>query len=274
MRRRDDVRVQSFIACFDVRSGERLWRTLIVSAETPGNGQWRETTHNLLTLSEGVLYFNTNMGAIAAVESSDGAVRWITSYPRAAFRPADLDRTDRHFLRDLNPCLVQDGLVVAAPGDCDRLFALDQSNGQLMWTAPAETAVDANNLLAAVNGRLIASGDSLYWFDLHRGRLLCQFPPPAKRADGHALPPERGFGRGVVAGGRIYFPTRQRILVFQVEPRSTPRGWSPQLAQAAIELRPRGVTGGNLLAARGVLFIAGPDRLYAFDAYGPPTLEE
>lgn len=273
MRRQDQVRSQAFVACYDLRTGERRWRTKIVAADTPGQGNLTENTHNLLTLSEATLYLNSNMGAIAALDTREGAVKWIVGYRRAAFRPRHPDATDRTFFRDLNPCLVHQGIVIAAPADCERIFGLDQASGQRLWATPADLAADAVHVLGARDDRLFLSGDSLYWFDLHTGKLLCQFPPPKKIADGFALPRERGHGRGVLAGGKIYFPTRERIYVFHQKPGRMGEYSTPRLARAPIELKPRGAEGGNLIVARGLLFIAAAQRLFAFDPYGRAAAE-
>ena len=37
--RKSDVRPQAHVACFDVDTGRRRWRTLVCSAETPGGGK-------------------------------------------------------------------------------------------------------------------------------------------------------------------------------------------------------------------------------------------
>ena len=62
--RKSDVRPQAHVACFDAETGRRRWRTMICAAETPGGGQTDEITHNLLTLEQGTLYYNTNLGAV------------------------------------------------------------------------------------------------------------------------------------------------------------------------------------------------------------------
>jgi len=71
----------------------------------------------------------------------------------------------------------------------------------------------------------------------------------------------RGYGRGVLAGERIYWPTRDRIYVFDQ------RG--PRQTRQPIDLAPLGLTGGNLLIYRDVLLIAAADSLSAFNTSGP-----
>ena len=84
--RRQDVRPQAFVACFDPDTGRLRWRRFICGAETPARGVFYESSHNLLTLGGGTLYYNTNLGAVAAVGTDDGRPLWVSLYPRARQR--------------------------------------------------------------------------------------------------------------------------------------------------------------------------------------------
>ncbi len=53
------------------------------AAETPARGMLPQSTHNLLTLAGDTLYYNTNLGAVAALSADDGRVLWVSLYPRA-----------------------------------------------------------------------------------------------------------------------------------------------------------------------------------------------
>lgn len=270
VRRLDAVRAESHVACFDARNGALCWRQFICAAQSLG-GDHREIPNNLLALDEGVLYYNTNAGAVAAVAARDGAIRWLARYPRApsdADVPADYDAPYR--FRDVNPCLVQDGLVYVAPADCSRIFALDVATGQLIWTTPEEIGGDIVHLLGVADGRLIGSGEGLYWFDAYDGRLETRFSGGFHPAEGHARQDPRGHGRGLLANKNVYWPTRDSILVFEQRTIKTETGWDPVLVRE-IDLAARQAEGGNLVLAGGVLLIASGDRLYAFNETGNPT---
>src|SRR3712207_3072290 len=103
------------------------WRRFIAAAVTPGRSQMDEITHALLTYDRGVLYFNTNMGAIAAIAADDGEVLWISRYPRAS--GVQLNRSSSHYYRDLNPCVYHEGRLYVAPSDSVRIYAFDASTG-------------------------------------------------------------------------------------------------------------------------------------------------
>jgi outer membrane protein assembly factor BamB len=262
MRRRDDVRAEAHIAAFDMQTGERIWRTQIAASSIPAN--WVEVTHTLLTLHEGVAYINTNLGVVGAVDAETGQLRWVAAYPRAEFRPKNIDKSDLHYLRDLNPPLVYRGRLIVAPRDSDRILALDVATGALLWRTAPELAVDAQHLLGVADGNLIASGDYLYWIDIDTGRWMGQFPAAKKVAPGFAVPSPRTHGRGLVLAGSVVWPTRDKLFVFDAKTERTPQGWSPVMKRPPIELEVRGATGGNLVVSQSVLLIAAADRLYAF----------
>jgi cellulose synthase operon protein C len=253
--------VQLRVACFDLQTGRLRWRSPpLCSADTPAATDVDEITHTLLSRRHGLLYVNTNLGAIAAVRVEDGQIAWLMHYPRLPWPSRDPDRSGRHYQRTLNPCLVAGDLVYAAPADSDRLFALDAITGHMRWTTSAERAVDVRHLLGVGQGNLIASGERLYWLDAATGRPVGQYPPPDE-----PLGPEtpRGFGRGVLAGDAVYWPTQGAIFVFDQTTQRTPRGWQP-VGKDVIELASRGAEGGNLIPAGSVLLIATNDTLYAF----------
>jgi outer membrane protein assembly factor BamB len=220
----------------------------------------------MLALSQGTLYYNTNLGAVAALRPRDGTVKWIACYP-ATPAADDPDRDDRYLFRDSNPCLVDRDMVFAAPADSDRLFAMDAAGGDLIWAGQPGRVAGVLHLLGVGADNLIASGDHLIWLEAYSGRCVGQFPQPILHAHGQAPPSPRGYGRGLLAGNRVYWPTREEICVFEQQTRKTPEGWSP-VGVRRIDLTHRGATGGNLVMADDVLLIASADRLYAFNEYG------
>ena len=289
MRRIEQGRCQMHIACFDLlttpqslppeadenfRSTGRLrWRTKICSGTSPGGGEIDEISHILLALDSGTLYCNTNLGAVAALSAEDGRIAWVVKYPRAAFHSGDPDRNESHFFRDLNPCLVASDLLIVAPADCERIFALRRGTGSLAWATESGVAADAVHLLGTRGDSLIASGDYLYWLNLHTGAVQVQYPAPGSSGPMFAAPSPRGLGRGVIAGDHVYWPTRENILVFHQTPRRTPGGYSPQGVRE-IPLFPRGAVGGNVIIAAGKLFLATGDKLLVFGEANPAKSPE
>lgn len=186
------------------------WRKLIVGAEPAGSQRPFELTHTLLSLQNKTLYCNTNLGVVAALSARDGAIRWLSEYPRVNFQDENPDRETRNQFRDLTPCLLYRDLVIVAPSDCEQLFALDANTGILVWASLQDQAADAIHLLGVGEEHLIASGDYLYWFDVYTGRLDAQFPEPHRSLPGLAKPTPHGFGRGILVDKLVYWPTRIR----------------------------------------------------------------
>jgi len=279
MRKLEGARTQLYLAAFellttsagtaddrrdDARPAGRLkWRTRICTAATLASGEIDLLTHLLVTLDSGRVYLNTNCGAVAALDAADGRLLWLVKYPRARFRPGDADRSAAYQFRDLVPCLAWKDLVIVAASDCDRIFALHAATGQLVWTLATSAATDAVHLLGVDQDVLLASGDALYWIDVLTGRQLTQFPAGRLGGAEQAASEPRGYGRGTLAGGHVWFPTHESIFVFGTQPTTTDFGQQPRLVRE-IPLIPRGVTGGNLVIAEGILLIASGDKLTAF----------
>ncbi|MDD4269628.1 MAG: PQQ-binding-like beta-propeller repeat protein [Pirellulales bacterium] len=249
--RRNDIRPQAHVACFDARTGLLRWRRFLCAAETPSRAILPEITSGLLTLDGDSLYYATNLGAVAALAASDGQVRWLATYPRAL--RGDLQKLAAHWARDLTPCLADRGVLYAAPADSPHLYAFAADDGQLLWQT-AERLDDVVHLLGVSNDCLIASGKKIYWIEKDgpsAGRLRTHWP------SGHE---QIGFGRGLVTKDQVWWPARGNIFVFD-------RASGQVIRQIA--LAPRGAAGGNLLVAGGRLLIAAHDRLVALADQSP-----
>jgi len=267
LRRRDSVRAECHVACFDAAQGHLLWRRFVCAAETPREPQPHEITHTLLACDQETLFCNTNLGAVAALRATTGEIQWLTTYPRTLPRTVDSDWDSRYLSRDLNPCVVYRDFVFAAPADSSALLALDAITGQVRWSTDPDRYTDVVHLLGVGHDRLLAGGDCLNWLDIYTGKSVGQFPQALSTAPGRVRSSPRGRGRGVLAGSYVYWPTHDTIFVLQQETELTPQGWQPILVRE-IPLEPRGATGGNLVIAGGMLLIATADRLYAFNETG------
>ncbi|MBI2824865.1 MAG: PQQ-binding-like beta-propeller repeat protein [Planctomycetia bacterium] len=239
---RHGARPQAHVACYDARTGRPLWRQFVAAAETPARGQAGECTHNLLTLAHGMLYFNTNLGAVAALSADNGRLQWITHYRRA--KKGDLNQRAWHFYRDLTPCVYDRGRLFVAPSDSESILALDAATGLLIW----ETTLpkDVVHLLGVGGDTLWASGEKLWKINVETGKVGYPWPEG---------PAPKGFGRGTLAGGKVYWPTQKEIYVFDARSGQE----EPPLGLAAMD----GAVSGNLVAAGEVLIVAASEQLLA-----------
>ena len=255
LRRVDTVESQSHVACFDIATGRLRWRRLVAAAHSPRPARSLEWTRHLLTWYEGRLFVHADVGAVACLNPRDGGIEWLVRYPR--FESQTVGTGSGFAARELSPCVVDRGVVYVAAADQPGVFALEAATGQLLWASDNPALGDSEYFLGIFDGHLVAGGRRLTWIDAATGRLRCQFPPESD-ADG-----PRGFGRGLVAGDEVWWPTRDRLLAFRAAPFWDGASWRPR-ASRQFDLRVRDASGGNLAAADGLLFIAGPDRLYAF----------
>ncbi len=241
--RHSNVRRQAYVAAYDLESGRERWRRKICTAATPAPNGY-EMTHNLLTLAEGNLFFNSNLGVVCSLRARDGNLNWLTVYPRE-HNPTSIDGNEAlHWFRDLNPCMFHRGTVLVAPADTADIFALDAGTGQMIWTT---VAGDVVHLLGVSDEKLIASGNHLWWLDVYNGRTRAR--------DSSAV----GYGRGILSGETLYWPTQERIFVFDAK--ITVAG--AKTIRQPIDLTRRGVTGGNLVIADNTLLISTTDQLVA-----------
>lgn len=241
---------QAAVACFDASTGNELWRTPIVSADTPAGNFGDEITHNLLTLVGDRIYFNTYLGVVVALDTHDGKVCWLHKYNRWVGKPFSPGATTPLFFeRGPSPCLYADGVVFAAPADTPTVLALDADTGQSLWSC--EQLADSLHLFSATKQHLIVSGNRLASLDRFTGKIKWIWPESQRAGI-------RGIGRGVIAGNEVFWPTRTDIYVIDVE--------SGARTRPPISLSPVGNCGANLASAAGRLLVAGYDKLMA---YGP-----
>jgi hypothetical protein len=251
--RRSDITPHAYVACFDAATGVRQWRTAVGAADTISGGAADEISHNLLTLVENRIYFNTNLGLVAALEADSGDIAWISRYDRLISKTFTVGAAvPLHFDRDPSPCVYHDGLLFVAPADTPTIFALDANTGKMVWQQ--DQLPDALQLLAVVGKHLIASGERIAALDISSGRIDWAWP----ESDRAGI---RGMGRGVVAGNEIFWPTRSEI--FALDPKRGAQTRPP------ISLSPL-AGGANLVASQGRLIIAGYDKLMV---YGPPSTQ-
>ena len=261
-RRTDTVSAHAYVTAFDPQTGARRWRQWIVSAETPGHGAVQGVTNNLLAFGNGMIYYNTNLGVVAATNTRKGEIRWLVKYPR--IKQGHFDDPPAHLYREMNPCLLYKDLIIAAPSDCAKLFALDVMTGKLIW----ENGIpqDMVHLLGVVDDQLVASGEKLWWLDVYSGEVIRRFPPAGATSAARSGPSPHGAGRGLISNKFVWWPTLDGIYLFDVQTSQhtgTIRFRSQRDAGA--------IAGGNLLIAHDHLIVATEDRLIAFNEYGHKT---
>lgn len=232
-----------YVACLDAETGATRWVRFVGEATPPGDAFGEDIGSRLLTLDAGTVYYQTNLGVVAALDVETGALHWLATYPQRDGR-GEPGGTER----DLNPAVAHDGLVIVAPADSPEILAFDAHTGRLAWRN--EKMGDVAHVLGVAKGRLVATGNRVHFLDVRNGRSLGYWPPSGA---GYT-----GYGRGLLAGEQVYWPTRTEIHVLDVATGlKSDRGPIP-LQQAF------GTTGGNLAVGDGYLVVAQEDALVVF----------
>jgi hypothetical protein len=99
------------------------------------------------------------------------------------------------------------------------------------------------------------------WLDAETGKFITSFPEANNSSQ------VQPFGRGLLMGDVVVWPTRQELYVFDQKQ-------SPPSAANTMPTMPRDpiriadydsrLSGGNLVAARQYILLATPDKLWAF----------
>ncbi len=246
----------TFVVCLDAETGSTRWVRYLGAASSDnenafgfgggamGSPSGNDFGHRLLTLDGPTLYYQTNLGAVAALDTDSGSVRWVSTYPRQErIGGSGHDR-------DLNPAIVHDGLVLVAPDDATSIYAFEAASGRLVWkTDPLPEEVKLAHLLGVAKGRLVATGDRVLLFDVTNGKLLHHWPDSGQGFE--------GYGRGILAGDKIYWPTRTEIHV--LDQATGLRSDPPIKLQETYQQ-----SGGNLAVGDGYLIVAQADKLVVF----------
>jgi outer membrane protein assembly factor BamB len=262
---RDNVNLRRSVISIDKRSGAILWRSPPLAAGTvSGSEQASLIANQLLAASGGRVLVNTNLGAIACLDQSSGQIVWLARYRRtAAASDAAYPLPDRYRFRDLTPCMIVGTQVICAPQDAPEIFSLDITSGELLWSTDAEAVDDATQLLGATDQSIVVAGDRIYWLERYSGRVLAAFPAGTTSDAAGALPSPRGYGRGVMGAGRVYWPTQHEIFAFDADQAGRAVNGAP-LIRARWRLDTHGAEGGNLVLFQGGVIVAGANRLFVF----------
>ena len=254
-----------YVVCLDAETGDPRWIRYVCEANAnaePYSPNF-EIAHRLLTLDGPTLYYQTNLGALASLDAETGGVRWLATYPWAG-KGTPPGGFNGGFLmgmgggsnapppqqRDLNPAVVHDGLVIIAPEDTSRIYAFDAGTGRQVWQTDAiPDEVKLTHLLGVAKGNVIATGDRVLWFDVKSGKLAHSWPDATTNI--------QGFGRGLLAGDRVYWPTKTEIHV--LDQASGLRADPPIRLEASF-----GVQGGNLAVGDGYLVVTQADSMVVF----------
>jgi outer membrane protein assembly factor BamB/tetratricopeptide (TPR) repeat protein len=162
----------------------------------------------MLVEQGGMLYVQTNLGVVGALNPATGALQWLTRYKRSGRRlQPNTGTMDAGFQRPANPPVFWNGTLFVLAQDRAELMAFESSTGEeLKLPAGIEMHADLNwrmmlHLLGPVNDDLVIAGSDKS-FELH----LRDEKGACFHANYLIASACKGAGRGTIAGDFVYLP--------------------------------------------------------------------
>jgi outer membrane protein assembly factor BamB len=214
----------TFLVCLDADDGSLRWSRHLVSGNGAGSlfemtGLPSASVGSQPALADGRVFVTTDLGAVAAIDTLDGSIAWLSVYPRP--RPTGSRFVRRGFAdaqrpaasHATNPTIVAHGRVLCIPGDSQRLFVFDAIDGTRIQDLDL-SRIDARGsgwmLIGALDSRVIlASETQVVDVDLDRIRPegdvrdAIRWRHQVVRRDGGVAIPGRPF----LTDRRVYIPT-------------------------------------------------------------------
>jgi hypothetical protein len=229
---------QCWVLCLEARSGQPIWCTDLGTAP-----QTKEMSVALLAEEDGTIIISTNYGVIAALDSATGGFEWLVKYMSGT-------RSKRSQRAAASPPVIAGSLVYVLTQDYDELLAFDRWTGLEVPLPKPKQAIAWSDVV-----HFIGRADDWLVFSGPRNVAL-------RPLDGEVvtLPDaENGrFGRGTIAGNRLYLPTPHELTIFDTQ------SWR-QVESLKWPEAPSGP--GNAIVA-GPLFIHMSDRLDLYTSMG------
>ncbi len=228
----------------------RWRRDVCTTQEVKGKDGRRR--HHLLTVAGPHVVYATNAGAVVALDATTGVRAWAVRYPGRGTEVEDrrdpLAGRQVPSPRDLAPCLNADGRLFAAPLDYGRLLCLNPYTGRTLWE---RDGVEVVHLLGASDGKLVfTTPDSIRAVFTADGRDVPGWRQPD---NGTGL---ASFGRGLLAGGVVYWPTARRVYVLSLEDGRPLDGFDPT--------RLHRLSPGHLAFGDGCLVVTGAEEMAVY----------
>lgn len=254
--RSESGRIVQSVACYDpadpLHAPDRPAWVVEVCDHPPSNGADGRTRQELLTLAGRHIVFCSNGGAVIALDAVTGRRAWAFRYPRSARRASEVNRA-----ADPAPAVAAGGRVFVAPTDADRVFALEEETGRLLWErGPAAGAqilgVARNKLVITVT----APVRGIRGLDVTDGSYLA--PRGWEQHSGRGL---LSYGRGLVSNDLILWPTYQGLFFLDPEDGRPRRGAGPLRSPLP---GTQANYFGNLAYADGVLIVVTPTDVWGY----------
>lgn len=213
--------VDNHVIALDPDTGRVKWRrplcSNIIEITTFGYHA-REPVPPMLTLDEGQLFVQTNMGALACMEASDGRIHWISEYYQLKVKPPT-NYTPHMRKYQWHPAapVVWGDTIVVAPSDSPYLYAYSKHDGALTWRISAsDLGGNLYYFLGVTDGLAVVSGDRVFAIDVKTGKIRWATP---------SIVSMKGTGKGVITRNSVYVPTEENLLRLDLETGKLVESW-------------------------------------------------
>jgi len=227
------------IACYaTAQLAKPLWQMEFAERDSPAIGMPIRGDH--LAIAGNAILFSTQAGLTVALERSTGRSMW-------AFRNSPAAKPG-NAVRDAFPPLAGGGRVFIAPADGDRLYALDLASGKPLWESPP---LAVQQLLGIADGKVIAAiagpQKGIRGFNVADGSTR-----EPQGWQNHDDPFLATYGRGIATKNGILWPTMEKL--YRLNP-----------ADGSVQSIPKPGPHGNLAFGEGMLVVATPTELWAYE---------
>lgn len=133
-------RIEFYVACYDLVTGEPLWTTQLVSGQRELNmfaRAEREFSAPPVRIEGDRVVVLTQLGAVAVLDLFSGSILWESLYDQIVppTRSSFSAQRIKNYWRNAAP-VVADGVIVVTPFDSRNLIGFDLASGETLWTVP------------------------------------------------------------------------------------------------------------------------------------------
>ena len=197
-----------YLCCFDRLSGALEWSTFVCTGQMEQNmfgNRVRESVAGRLSQADGVVYFSTNIGIVAAIDIRLGTLLFTTQYkqveiPRQTrYNPSIQERAPTWL--NCAPLITKDRIFVA-PMDSQDLLAINRKTGRSEVLVTRKRHDRHLYVLGPYKNHIVVAGHNMTFYDVETLKRAAQLPlksPP------QAVDPSLGVqGRPLIIGNRLY----------------------------------------------------------------------